>query len=45
VRVVRAAIAPGNTASWRVLPPGFVGMGQQIDPDDGLEVVWELPLR
>jgi RimJ/RimL family protein N-acetyltransferase len=46
VRVVRLSIAPDNEASQRVaLPLGFREVGEQVDPEDGLEVVYELDLR
>jgi RimJ/RimL family protein N-acetyltransferase len=46
VRVVRLSIAPDNVASQRVaLPFGFREVGEQVDPEDGLEVVHELDLR
>jgi RimJ/RimL family protein N-acetyltransferase len=46
VRVVRLSIAPGNVASQRVaLPFGFREVGEQVDPEDGLEVVLGLDLR
>ena len=46
VRVVRLSIAPGNVASRRVaLPFGFREVGEQVDPEDGPEVVLELELR
>jgi RimJ/RimL family protein N-acetyltransferase len=45
VRVVRLSIAPDNVASQRVaLPFGFREVGEQVDPEDGLEVVLELDL-
>jgi RimJ/RimL family protein N-acetyltransferase len=44
VRVVRLSIAPDNAASRRVaLPFGLVEVGEQVDEEDGLEVVYELP--
>ena len=46
VRVVRLSIAPDNVASQRVaLPFGFREVGEQVDPEDGLEVVLELDVR
>ncbi|SNR86551.1 Protein N-acetyltransferase, RimJ/RimL family [Geodermatophilus saharensis] len=45
VRVVRLSIAPDNVASLAVARPfGFVEVGQEVDPDDGLEIVYELPV-
>lgn len=45
VRTVRLSIAPGNTASERIAErAGFVRVGEQVDPDDGLELVWERPV-
>jgi RimJ/RimL family protein N-acetyltransferase len=46
VRVVRLSIAPDNVASQRVaLPFGFREVGEQVDPEDGLEVVFEREVR
>jgi RimJ/RimL family protein N-acetyltransferase len=43
VTTVRASVAPGNVASRDlVLEKGFVAVGEQIDEDDGLEIVYEL---
>ncbi len=43
VRVVRAAISPGNLASRRLVEPfGFVAVGEQWDDEDGLETVYEI---
>ena len=42
VRVFRAAIAPGNLASQRLVATlGFERVGEQIDPEDGLEWLFE----
>jgi RimJ/RimL family protein N-acetyltransferase len=44
VRVFRAAIAPGNLASQALVASlGFVRVGEQIDPEDGLEWLFERP--
>ena len=44
VRVVRASVAPGNAASLRVVAAaGFVQVGEQVDDEDGLELVLERP--
>jgi RimJ/RimL family protein N-acetyltransferase len=44
--VVRLSIAPDNVASQRVaLPFGFREVGEQVDPEDGLEVVFEREVR
>jgi [ribosomal protein S5]-alanine N-acetyltransferase len=44
VRVFRASIAPGNVASQALVGSlGFVRVGEQIDPEDGLEWVFERP--
>jgi RimJ/RimL family protein N-acetyltransferase len=44
VRVVRATISPGNTASRRLVEQyGFVEVGEQLDDEDGLEIVYEVP--
>lgn len=43
VRVVRASIAPDNTASLALLSGyGFVAVGEQWDEEDGLETLFEL---
>jgi ribosomal-protein-alanine N-acetyltransferase len=43
VRVVRASVQPGNPASFAVLRrAGFVHVGEQVDEEDGLELVHEL---
>jgi len=45
VRTVRATIAPDNTASRDlVLAHGFVEVGEQEDEEDGLEIVYEVPV-
>ena len=45
VRVVRLSIAPDNVASQGVaLPFGFREVGEQVDEEDGLELVYELEL-
>src|SRR5215218_3936830 len=44
VRVVRATISPGNTASRMLVEQyGFVEVGEQLDDEDGLEIVYEVP--
>lgn len=46
VRVVRASISPDNAASLAVIRPfGFEQVGEQWDEEDGLELVFERPLR
>lgn len=46
VRTVRASISPDNIASLATLRPfGFVEVGEQWDEDDGLELLFELPVR
>jgi RimJ/RimL family protein N-acetyltransferase len=43
VTTVRASVAPANTASRDlVLAEGFVAVGEQIDEEDGLEIVYEV---
>ena len=43
VRVVRASVQPGNAASLAVVrAAGFVLVGEQVDDEDGLELVHEL---
>ncbi len=42
VRVVRASISPDNAASLATLRPfGFVRVGEQVDEEDGLELLFE----
>jgi RimJ/RimL family protein N-acetyltransferase len=44
VRVVRATIGPANTPSRRLVEQhGFVVVGEQVDDEDGLEIVYEVP--
>jgi RimJ/RimL family protein N-acetyltransferase len=43
VRVVRAAISPGNVASLATIAgSGFVEVGEQWDERDGRELLFEL---
>ncbi|MGY1884321.1 MULTISPECIES: GNAT family N-acetyltransferase [unclassified Blastococcus] len=43
VTTVRASVAPANTASRDlVLGEGFVAVGEQVDEEDGLEIVYEV---
>lgn len=43
VRVVRASISPGNTASRTLVQGyGFTEVGEQWDEEDGLEILFEL---
>jgi RimJ/RimL family protein N-acetyltransferase len=45
VTTVRASVSPSNVASRDlVLSSGFVAVGEQMDPDDGLEIVYEVPV-
>lgn len=45
VRVVRAEISPANGSSHGVIGGfGFVKTGEQIDPEDGLELIYDLRL-
>jgi [ribosomal protein S5]-alanine N-acetyltransferase len=45
VRVVRAAISPDNEASLATIRPfGFEHVGEQWDPDDGRELLFERPV-
>ena len=42
VTTVRATVSPDNTASRDlVLSEGFVAVGEQMDEEDGLEIVYE----
>ncbi len=44
VRVVRASVGPANEPSLRLVRSlGFVAVGEQIDEEDGLEIVHERP--
>jgi ribosomal-protein-alanine N-acetyltransferase len=46
VRVFRASVAPDNERSLHLIDKlGFVRVGEQMDPEDGLELVFELPAR
>jgi RimJ/RimL family protein N-acetyltransferase len=46
VRVFRASVAPDNERSLHLIAKlGFVQVGEQIDPEDGLELVFEKPAR
>jgi len=41
-RVLRASIAPDNAPSIALVRrAGFEPVGEQIDPEDGLEIIWE----
>ena len=45
VRTVRATVSPDNLISRNlVLSEGFVEVGEQIDDEDGLEIVYEVPV-
>lgn len=46
VTVVRASISPDNEASLATIAHnGFVQVGEQIDEIDGLELIFEVPVR
>lgn len=46
VTVVRASVSPDNEPSLAIVRRlGFTQVGEQIDEIDGLELVFELPLR
>jgi RimJ/RimL family protein N-acetyltransferase len=46
VRVLRATVEPGNEASLAIIRgAGLVHVGEQQDPEDGLELVFERVLR
>jgi len=46
VAVFRASVSPDNERSLHLIGKlGFVRVGEQIDPQDGLELVFELPAR
>jgi RimJ/RimL family protein N-acetyltransferase len=43
VRTVRASISPSNVISQRLVAQyGFAAVGEQIDDEDGLEIVYEV---
>ena len=43
VRTVRASVSPGNLASLGLVrSKGFVAVGEQIDDEDGLEIIYEV---
>lgn len=43
---VRASISPDNVASLATIRPfGFVQVGEQMDEIDGLELIFEVPVR
>lgn len=43
VRVLRATVRPDNEASLRIIRgAGFAHVGEQDDPEDGLELVYEI---
>jgi len=45
VRVLRATFAPDNAGSRAIVEgAGFVHVGEQDDPEDGLELVYERPV-
>jgi RimJ/RimL family protein N-acetyltransferase len=45
VTTVRASVSPGNAVSRDlVLAHGFVAVGEQMDEEDGLEIVYERPV-
>jgi RimJ/RimL family protein N-acetyltransferase len=45
VSVVRASVSPDNIGSLAVLRPfGFAQVGEQLDDEDGLELVYEVVL-
>jgi RimJ/RimL family protein N-acetyltransferase len=44
VRTLRATVSPDNAASRHIIEAaGLVHVGEQIDEEDGLELVYELP--
>jgi [ribosomal protein S5]-alanine N-acetyltransferase len=46
VKVVRASVSPDNVASLATLRPfGFEHVGEQWDEEDGLELIFERPVR
>jgi hypothetical protein len=46
VTTVRASVSPGNAVSRDLVRAhGFVEVGEQDDDEDGLEIVYERPVR
>lgn len=46
VRTVRASVSPDNPGSLATIAPyGFVQVGEQMDEIDGLELIFERPVR
>ncbi len=46
VRTVRASVSPDNVGSLATIAPyGFVQVGEQMDEIDGLELIFERPVR
>jgi RimJ/RimL family protein N-acetyltransferase len=46
VRTVRASVSPDNAGSLATIEPyGFVQVGEQMDEIDGLELIFERPVR
>jgi RimJ/RimL family protein N-acetyltransferase len=46
VRTVRVTISPDNAASYRLAAQyGFTAVGEQMDDEDGLEIVYEVDAR
>ena len=44
VRTLRATVEPDNAASRHIIEAaGLVHVGEQIDPEDGLELIYEIP--
>lgn len=45
VRVLRATISPQNEASYNLVRQyGLVKVGEQWDEEDGLEIIYEVPV-
>ena len=46
VQTLRYTVSPGNEPSLHIIRKlGFIHIGEQIDEEDGLELIFELPLR
>ncbi len=46
VRTVRASVSPDNAGSLATIAPyGFIQVGEQMDEIDGLELIFERPVR
>ena len=45
VKVLRYTVSPDNEASMHIIKKlGFEQVGEQIDEEDGLELIFEMPI-